>query len=400
MEPGAFPAAQAGRPRWVGVGRSTHPDPATAGGAAAREALAGRDDTRLVLALASGEYDPPELLAAVDAVTGGAPLVGSTTSGQITTAAGEGPRSVVIIALGGDGLAASTAAVELSGRSLRDIGAEAAACVGDVADREHRVLVLLSSVRGLDHQELVLGAYSVVGAGVPLVGGRTATDRAEVRALQFPGRAVLGSAVVAAAIGSDAPLGVGARHGWRPVGEPMLVTGSDGPVIAELEGRPALDLYLERLGADPAVGEDPAAFAAFALTHPLGLARRSGESHVRHIAGADAAARTLRCPTGVPPGSLVWTMEGDDASVLHATDAACTDAIAALGGRPPLGLMLFDCAARRGVLGDGAEEREAARVARHAGGAPLAGLFTFGEIARTRGIHGFHNQTLVVLAVA
>ena len=99
-------------------------------------------------------------------------------------------------------------------------------------------------------------------------------------------------------------------------------------------------------------------------------------------------------------GSLVWTMEGDDASVLHATDAACTDAIGALGGRPPLGLMLFDCAARRGVLGDGAEEREAARVARHAGGAPLAGLFTFGEIARTRGIHGFHNQTLVVLAVA
>ena len=34
-----------------------------------------------------------------------------------------------------------------------------------------------------------------------------------------------------------------------------------------------------------------------------------------------------------------------------------------------------------------------------AGGTPLAGFYTWGEIARTRGINGFHNQTLVVLAV-
>ena len=37
---------------------------------------------------------------------------------------------------------------------------------------------------------------------------------------------------------------------------------------------------------------------------------------------------------------------------------------------------------------------------RACGGAPVAGFYTYGEIARTRGISGFHNQTLVVLAVA
>jgi hypothetical protein len=30
---------------------------------------------------------------------------------------------------------------------------------------------------------------------------------------------------------------------------------------------------------------------------------------------------------------------------------------------------------------------------------PVAGLSTYGEITRTRGIDGLHNQTLVVLAV-
>jgi hypothetical protein len=34
-----------------------------------------------------------------------------------------------------------------------------------------------------------------------------------------------------------------------------------------------------------------------------------------------------------------------------------------------------------------------------ADGAPLSGFYTWGEIARTRGITGYHNQTLAVLAV-
>jgi hypothetical protein len=36
----------------------------------------------------------------------------------------------------------------------------------------------------------------------------------------------------------------------------------------------------------------------------------------------------------------------------------------------------------------------------HARGAPVAGFYTYGEIARTRGMRGFHNQTLVVLSIA
>ena len=63
-------------------------------------------------------------------------------------------------------------------------------------------------------------------------------------------------------------------------------------------------------------------------------------------------------------------------------------------------MIAFDCIARRGVLGDeGIQARD--RPARRArGGAPVAGFYTYGEIARTRGLRGFHNQTLVVLSIA
>ena len=92
-------------------------------------------------------------------------------------------------------------------------------------------------------------------------------------------------------------------------------------------------------------------------------------------------------------------MESDARSVLEATEAACSDSIAALGGRPPLGMIAFDCIGRRSVLGEEGIRREIDRLAAMASGAPVAGFYTYGEIARTRGARGFRTQTLVVPSV-
>jgi len=55
-------------------------------------------------------------------------------------------------------------------------------------------------------------------------------------------------------------------------------------------------------------------------------------------------------------------MEGDSDRLLDATVEACFEALAALGGRPPLGLLAFDSLARADLLGSGgaAEERASA----------------------------------------
>jgi hypothetical protein len=62
-------------------------------------------------------------------------------------------------------------------------------------------------------------------------------------------------------------------------------------------------------------------------------------------------------------------------------------------------MIAFDCIARRGILGDAGIRSEIGRIAAIAAGAPVAGFYTYGEIARTRGLRGFHNQALVVLSV-
>jgi hypothetical protein len=268
-----------------------------------------------------------------------------------------------------------------------------------VEQRAHSVILLLTDGLGGDQMEVVRGAYSVVGAEIPLVGGCAGDDLKMKATFQLFGDEARRDSVVAAAVSSDAPIGIGVQHGWRRVGEPMLVTASDGNRVQTLDDQPALDVYLRRLDAPASAHEDPEAFTRFALTHPLGLSRRTGEE-VRFVAGADFADRSLACIAGVPQGGLAWIMEGDEHSVLEATDGACAEALAGLNGEPPLGLLAFDCIARRGVLGDPGIHREIERIAAFAGGAPVAGFYTYGEIARTTGMRGFHNQTLVVLALA
>ena len=384
--------------RWLAVGRSGDAAAAEAGRTAAREALAGRD-AKLLVVFCSDEYDLPSLLEAINAESQSAPLIGCSTAGEIATS-GPGDAGVVVVALGGDGFSVQTELATGAAADLRGAGARVAETLERVDARPHRVLMLLTDGLAGDQQEIVRGAHSVAGAGVPLVGG-CAGDGLKMQAtFQLYGDQVLRNAVVGAAIASDAPLGIGVRHGWRAVGQSMLVTASADNRVFSLDDQPALDVYLDRLDAPADARTDPAAFTRFALTHPLGLDRRRGEAQVRFIGEANFEDRSLGCIAQVPQGGLAWFMEGDDDSVLAATDAACGDALAPLEGHEPLGLIAFDCIARRGVLGDVGVSREVDRIAEGAGGAPVAGFYTYGEIARTRGISGFHNQTLVVLAVA
>jgi hypothetical protein len=380
----------------LAVGQSGDPDARAAGRAAAAAALTGTDP-KLLVVFCGEAYDLAELLAGIKEAAGDTPLIGCSTAGEISTS-GPGDAGVVVTALGGPGFEVATASADAADGRLREAGAEVAACLDRLPDKEHKVLLLLTDGLVGDQSEIVRGAYRVVGAGVPLVGGCAGDDlRMQATAQLHDGR-MLRNAVVAAAIASDAPLGIGVRHGWRRVGDPMVVTRSEGNRVLSLDDAPALDVYLDRLGAPLAARLDPQAFIGFALTHPLGLSRRSGEE-VRFVAGADFFDRSLLCVAHVPQGGLTWFMDGDDASVLKATDGACRDALAALDGRAPLGLVAFDCIARRGVLGEPGIRTEVDRIAAFAGGAPVSGFYTYGEIARTHGISGFHNQTLVVLAV-
>jgi hypothetical protein len=384
--------------RWLAVGRCADADPRRAGREAARQARVETNPALLVV-FCSGQADPAEVLAGIDEVFPGVPLIGCSSQAVIASEGLDGP-GVAVTALGGPGFAARTGLASAGDGGQREAGAAVAGRLADLAgDHPHRVLLLLTDGSLGDQEEILAGAYSVVGASVPLIGGTCGTDPALGHGYQLRGRAVATGSVVGAVIASDAPFGIGLGHGCRKIGQPMIVTRSVQGVISTLDDEPALDAYLGRLDAPPEVYRDHAAFDAYTRPRPIGIRRRNGEE-VRHVGLVPGPEGRLRSSGEVPEGGLIWVMEGDRESTLDAAAEACQAAVDGLGGHPPLGLIAFDCISRSRVLGAEGTREEVERMLKVADGAPLAGFYTWGEIARTRGITGYHNQTLAVLAVA
>jgi hypothetical protein len=386
--------------RWFGSGHSTLTDPAAAGAEAAAAALNGREPV-VVFVFCSVGYHVPELFDGIRERAGAdTVIVGCTTSGQI----GGGTVSrdgVSVTAWGGAGFTVRThASRNVSGR-LRDAGVEAASCLGAV-DQPHRALLMLADGLTGNQHEIVRGAFSVAGAVVPLVGGCAGDHLTYVRTYQFHGGRdgveILSDAVVGVAIGSDQPLGVGIAHGWRKQGDAMIVTSSQDGRVHELDGEPALDVFLRRLGLDESILDDQEAFRQAAFSHPLGLSRRSGED-IRVIHSGDRSDRSLICLADVPQGALAWMMESDHGSLTAAAGQAVGQAVETLGGRPALGTMVFDCAARRIAIGEDGVKPEHDGIAEVIPGVPFGGFYTNGEIARVRGALGMHHFTVATLAL-
>src|SRR5262249_11585728 len=214
---------------------------------------------------------------------------------------GPGPEltsGVVVVCGGGDFVVTTTCASGLHERP-RAVGEELATALLPLPETRYRVVIMLTDALAGDQQEMIRGAYGVLGATVPLVGGGAGDNMRMVTSRQFYRGQIMQDTVVAAGIGSDWPAGLAIRHGWRRRGDAMVATASAGNDLRTLDDRPALDIYLDRHEAPTGVEADPAAFAEFALTRPLAVARR-GDVAVRHVLGANPDARSLTCARAVP----------------------------------------------------------------------------------------------------
>ena len=67
---------------------------------------------------------------------------------------------------------------------------------------------------------------------------------------------------------------------------------------------------------------------------------------------------------------------------------------------PARAALVFDCAARRSVLGIEPQAEVDVLTAALGSDRPLVGLYTRGEVARTRGAAGDLNHAIVIIAFA
>lgn len=392
------PGVDAAGERWVRVGTSACADPERA----VQEALAPileLGQPKLAVLFCSPAHDLAVISRLVRQAVGGSELIGCSSAGELVRGHALS-GGLLIWALGGEGFSVTTGFGQGSiEQGLRQAAAEAAHCLDQLERRRHTLLFLLADGLCGDQMEVVRGSYEVCGARVPLLGACAGDDMALQSTRQIHEDRVLTHAVVAAAISSDAPMAIGIAHGWKPLSEPMLVTESHGTTLVSLDDRPALDVYFEQFQAPEEVRNDPERFFAFAHTRPVGIARRN-RSEIRYVYGADYQVRTITVFAEVPQGAMAYLMQGSCTSVLEATAEVCALAEQDLQGLPARGFMLLECVARKSLLDQAGLLDASLLLPTVRDEVSVGGFYTYGEIARTEGAGGLHNQTVVALALA
>lgn len=383
----------------VGVGFSQLASPLKAGYGATEQALAplGGQDPDLVVLFSTTDLEPGQVLAGARAMAGEAPLVGGCSAGVIVPQ-GAFSSGVAVLALRSEEM--QVVADIGSGASQDPMGTGRGLVRRLWARREEAhgdwnglLLTLISNLEGRE-ATVVEAMGDELGPLCRLVGGGVQDPSGRVHCPIFLNSEACGDVVAAALFLTPGLVGVGVRHGYEPLGRPLVVSRVEGNVLYELDGRSAFQAYIEQFPNHPELTLQN--FGQFALNYPLGLPQVGREYIVRDPFGArpDGA---LECAGMIPQHAVVRIMAGNRKTLIWSAREAAAEAMQPLGGRRPLLALVFSCVSRLAYLGPAAQEEVAAIRQVIGPQTPLIGLFSFGEVAaQVDSPPTLHNKTVVV----
>ncbi len=278
---------------------------------------------------------------------------------------------------------------ETIGRSLAEAGPNGEKLAG---------IFVLSDGLNVNGSELVAGIVSVVGEGVALTGG-LAGDAGQFIETVVGVDSIPRSHLVAAVgfYGSRVRVGHGSAGGWDEFGPRRSITKSQGNVLYQVDGKPALDLYKRYLG------EEADGLPGTALLFPLRIRDPLHPEYelVRTVLAVDHEANSMTFAGDMPQGWVAQLMRGNLDRLSEGAADAARQAAAGLGERDGVAILV-SCIGRRLLMGQRAVEEVEAASAQLVPEMPRLGFYSYGEISPHggTGVCQLHNQTMTVTVIS
>ena len=353
-------------------------------------------DPRRTLILVFGPSDLGDQRAALEATLAGYPgaaIIGCSTAGEILGSTIHDETLVVtFVEFEKTDLVVASAPVAN--------GVESFAAGQQVArslDRpDLKSVFVLSDGLAVNGSELVRGLNSVLPSTTIITGGLAGDgSRFQRTWVLDSGRVRPGYVTAVGFVGDAVRIGHGSRGGWDIFGPERRVTRSEGNVLFELDGKPALELYKAYLG------ERASGLPATALLFPLAL-RAEGERRqlVRTILGVDESRQSMTFAGDIPEGSLAQLMSANFDRLIEGASSAAAATKADPAEAPALAIAI-SCVGRRLVLGERAEEEIEATSEGLPDGTTQVGFYSYGEISPfATGACDLHNQTMTLTTIS
>jgi hypothetical protein len=291
---------------------------------------------------------------------------------------------------------------QLQGASLRlgEVGDsyQAGAWLANSLPHESLVHVLvISDGQNANGSALVAGLTEHLPAGVTLTGGLAGDgDRFQETLVLWDAPPAPDVISVLGLYGDRLKVGFGSLGGWDAFGPERVVTRSEGNILYELDGQPALELYKKYLG------EHAKELPASGLLFPLSLKKGGSESVVRTILGVNETQQSLTFAGDLPEGAYARLMKANFDRLIDGAVGAAQTSYEAIGKNSPELALLISCVGRKLVLKQRIEEEVEGVQDVLGQETVLAGFYSYGEISpfNPSAKCELHNQTMTITTLS
>ena len=249
-----------------------------------------------------------------------------------------------------------------------------------------------------DGDQIVSGIVAEAGHDVNLAGGFAADDAMEMDGAEvFDKQGRSRDGLIALVLDNRrVQFGNAATSGWQAVGIERRVTRAEGSRVYEIDGQPALDVFVKYFGLSTGKNGRFSVLQKIGAQYPLQVMRNGREAVLRAPLSNVDEDGSLIFGGAIPEGSRVRFCVPPGFDIV---DEAISETSLLRRKVPEAeALILFSCKARHEALGPlVAREIEGMRAWWRA---PLVGFFTFGELGRVNAEElDFHNETCSLVAL-
>jgi len=255
-------------------------------------------------------------------------------------------------------------------------------------------VIVLSDGINVNGSDLVKGLIKGLPENITVTGGLAGDGERFSETLVFYDNAPERDTVSAIGLyGNRLKVGYGSLGGWDPFGPERLITRSQGNIVYEFDGKPALELYKKYLG------EHAKGLPAAGLLFPLSLRTKEGKSGVvRTILSVNEHDQSMIFAGDVPEGSYARLMKANFDRLIDGAIGAARTSYRAIGSFSPELALLISCVGRKMLLRQRIEEEVEGVKDALGKETVLTGFYSYGEISPFAPGSGceLHNQTMTI----
>ena len=260
-----------------------------------------------------------------------------------------------------------------------------------------RHILVLSDGLNVNGAELVKGLHTDLSKDVSITGGLAGDCSNFNETFIITNKEIASNKILGLGLyGDDLKIGFGSQGGWDSFGVERLVTKSEGNVLYELDGQPALDLYKSFLG------EKAKDLPSSGLLFPLSMRNDDNMTPVvRTILGVNEEDQSLTFAGNIFQGSYVRLMKANIDRLINGAEESAKISKEIIGTECQLAILV-SCVGRRLVLKQLVEE-EVEVVNEYLGSNVMStGFYSYGEIAPFNKFTpcALHNQTMTITTFA